>query len=222
MKANRDEMPGVSFDMDWQGKHYIGTAEALAAAGLLTLDQLPGLPGMPSTATTYVNGIRLPRTARPVHDESYKRIFKMGAAKFRVTLGFNDEERARRERAEEEDREADARIKHDPGYSAAHEAVRDASALFKVGDSVTVWGGAAAVITQGFGIHSVKEKEGEYLLDNGTRGSYRPGYVVQFRNGETFFAAAWKVMDADEAQTHLRLVGGSSVRAQQPMMALRG
>jgi hypothetical protein len=222
--GKHNEMPGVSVSTDWEGKHYIGTAEALAAAGLLTLDQLPGMPGMPSTATTYVNGIRQPRTARPVHDESYKRIFKMGAAKFRVTLGFSDEESARQEQAEEKERKARARIKRDPGQPAAETAMLNSSAMFKVGDRVTTIDGDRAVILHGYAIYRVNDDdgEGEYMTDDGSHCDYMPGYVIQFRNGEKCFVSAWKLTDEDEAPTHLRLVGGTSVRAQRPTMALRG
>lgn len=220
MTPTKSDIPGVECFGDSDGDYYFGRPDALIAAGLVGPDQLPGNAGMPRTSVMFVKGIQQPRTARPPHNQDWMQVAKIGRA-FRVTKGVTGEERERREQTEEDEREARSRIKHDPGLSAAHEAVRDASALFKVGDSVTV-AGCAAVISQGYGVHRTKEKGGEYLQDDGSRSSYRLGYIIQFRNGETYFVEAWKVTDPEGAPTHLQLVGVPSVRTQRPMIALGG
>mgnify|MGYP000912576303 CR=1 FL=1 len=45
--------PGVTLQKCWQGKTYVGTAQALLLAGLIQERQLPGMPGCGKCTTTF-------------------------------------------------------------------------------------------------------------------------------------------------------------------------
>jgi hypothetical protein len=211
--------PGIECDSNSDCDQFYGRAAALVSAGLVRADQLPGAPGMAPSSAAFVDGVRLPRHSRPAHDERWMQVTKVGNM-VRVTKGIADEERARREQAEEEAAEARARIKPDPGREGAYAAVCSASVVFSAGDRVMV-DDSPAVVSKSYAVHKVMSEDGEYRDDAGERFDYRLGYVIQYRNGESFFVPACDVTDPDGAPTHLRLVGGTSVRAQRPMMALR-
>lgn len=60
------------------GDTYVGFAEALIAAGLITADQLPGLPGRNKTMCTFYDGVPVKKGANHNHDERYLSIRRQG------------------------------------------------------------------------------------------------------------------------------------------------
>jgi hypothetical protein len=85
-------------ELIWANR-FIGTAEALVAAGLCRLDQLPGTPGKPKSGCTYFAGELRKRGA--IFDERYLHIVKRKYT-YVVTAGIPAVERQRREAAEED------------------------------------------------------------------------------------------------------------------------
>lgn len=210
--------PGVEYDAGTGADHYLGKPEALVAAGLLAAHQLPGSPGMPSTSVVFVDGVQQPRTARPVHNERWMQVTRIGR-KMRLAIGISAQERRDRTAAEEE-RNRRLFAASDPGPEAAAKALLSSSALFQEGDSVLVFGYAAMVV-KGFGIHAVRNDEGAYLWKGEARMDYRPGYVVRYRSGEEIFAVASDVTTPEGEIGYLRAVGGG-MKARQPVLAFRG
>lgn len=80
---------------------FIGTAQALVAAGLVRPDQLPGQPGRPKVSARYdAEGALIGRHARPVGGASFLRINRTGRDCFRVVRYPSAPEVAQRREAE--------------------------------------------------------------------------------------------------------------------------
>lgn len=91
------QRPGVTYVREVSLDVYTGTAEALATAGLITVDQLPGQPGRPGGSVTYRHGVQATRRGgRGSRGLGYLRIYKKGHGRFSVEVGITDEERIRR------------------------------------------------------------------------------------------------------------------------------
>ncbi|WP_139147002.1 hypothetical protein [Hydrogenophaga sp. PML113] len=75
---------------------FVGTAEAIAAAGILPLHLLPGQPGQPTNSVSLrPRGVR---TSNYVHEEpGFMKVFRLPDGRLRVVLNVSAEELARRE-----------------------------------------------------------------------------------------------------------------------------
>lgn len=212
--------PGVEYDAGTGGDHYLGRPEALIAAGIITADKVPGAPGMPKSSVTFVDGVAQPRGQKPKHDERWMQATMVGR-QLRVSKGISDEERDRRERkrAEEIAEMNRTRPMEDIGYDGAAKALRDASAIFKVGDSVIADGYPALVIGE-YALRRVNDEKGQFLSPTGKRCEYRWGYACRYRSGEEFFFPAHQITTHEDGAPYLRLVAGAR-RAERPALALR-
>lgn len=206
MRAAPTTMAGVKHFDDRLGDNYIGTAQALLDAGIVTLDQLPGMPGMPKISVSFLDGAQLPRQARAVHDERWMRVSLYGN-KVIVSKGVSAEERERREAGKAAAAEAERKARGIPaiGVDAAASEAAKASAQFQVGDAVMV-GGIPAVVTGPFRMRAVTDKDGEYVDHDGGRLTYQPGYVCRDEDGAEYFWPAHKVRLPGGSRSHLRLV----------------
>ena len=86
---------------DWVDE-YVGTAEALIAAGLVRCGQLPGLPGGPKMRTTVLaDGTVAKGSAdwRAHFKEGNKQITKVSKSTFRIAVTLSDSENQRRQTA---------------------------------------------------------------------------------------------------------------------------
>lgn len=91
--------PGVkrSSDRDWYDE-YVGTPTALAAAGLVRLDQLPGQPGMRKTTVTIYPDGTLPSGPKTVSREpGAKQISRASKNTYNVSVRIETEEEQRRD-----------------------------------------------------------------------------------------------------------------------------
>jgi len=90
--------PGVRRLENIWSDDYAGTAEALAAAGLIRLDQLPGQPGMRKAIVTLLPDGSVPTgaTAASIDDPGAKRITRMSQTTYQVSVLVEAWERARR------------------------------------------------------------------------------------------------------------------------------
>lgn len=88
----KNPFPGVVLERLPFAHIYTGTAGALVAAGLVTLDQLPGQPGRPAHSVTYRDGE--PATHRPGRGRpaGYMRIYRTRQG-FRVYVAIPSEAR---------------------------------------------------------------------------------------------------------------------------------
>lgn len=86
---------------------YTGTAETLAASGLLALDQFPGQPGLPIVSITY-----RPQGAGSCAPGTMQ-VFRNPGGTFRVVIRVSDEEQERRQSLHE---------KHTGGFGGRHRA----------------------------------------------------------------------------------------------------
>lgn len=206
MSAAHTNMAGVKHFEDRLGDNYMGAAQALLDAGLVTLGQLPGTPGMPKISVSFLDGEQLPRQARAVHDERWMRVSLYGN-KVIVSKGISAEERARREAEKTAAAEAERKAHGIPaiGLDAAAREAAQASAQFQVGDAVMV-GGVPAIVTEPFRLYAVSAKNGEYVDEDGGRLVYRPGYTCRDKDGGQYFWPAHKVRLPDGSRSHLRLV----------------
>lgn len=107
--------PGVKkAEFSW-GDEYVGTAQALAAAGLVRLDQLPGMPGMPKIRVRILPDSGTP--GRVEYVPGLRTIERLSKARstFRVTVRATVEESERRTTAEHAAREEwEARVQRLP------------------------------------------------------------------------------------------------------------
>lgn len=81
---------------------YVGTAEAMIAAGLVTADKFPGLPGCPKVRTTVLPDGTLAKGAvhwRARLVEGTKQITKVSKSTYRVTVRLSEAENQRRQLA---------------------------------------------------------------------------------------------------------------------------
>ena len=97
-----------------------------------------------------------------------------------------------------------------PGAEKVIAERRAASAIFKVGDRVTVWRGdrtegAPATIVGPYDAYFVRNDDGTYI-SNDERVKYCQGYRASYDNGEIFFFYAWQLAPIGESYGHLRLV----------------
>ncbi|MDR6538835.1 hypothetical protein [Variovorax soli] len=214
--------PGVEYDAGTGGDIYLGRPEALIAAGLIDAAKVPGAPGMPKSSITFVDGVPQLRGIKPVHDERWMQATIIGR-QLRVTKGIDREERRRREQKRAQELEDLPRTtpKKDIGRDEAAKQLRNASAIFQVGDSVIV-NGHQAMICEGYKMHTVRAEDGEYIGSDGVRIEHRLGYTCRYRSGEEFFFAAYQVTAPDDAgrPSHLRLVAGAK-SAPRLVLALR-
>lgn len=204
-------MAPEAVDMDLSGPSgpsgdvYQGTPSALIAAGLMDETQVPGGPGMPKVCASFVNGVLQPKSARPKHDERWMRVIVYGS-KLRVVRGIGREEQERRRQNILAMKAEAAKAAGIPAISL-EEAARQAnieSALLTIGDLVTIRK-KAAVVTGEHRLRCVASEDGEYVLPNGQRVEYRPGYLCRHLDGEEFFWAAHE-LEAEGRATHLRVV----------------
>ncbi|MDQ0571647.1 hypothetical protein QFZ42_003481 [Variovorax paradoxus] len=203
-------IPGVEFDAGVGGDHYVGSAQALIAAGLITQAHIPQV-----ASVTFFNGVQVDgRKVKGMQDERWMQVRYVGRS-LRVTKGITRKERARREEARRQEAEELARTapKKDPGFDGARAMNYKASAAFVIGDEVFAYGHAATV-TSTYKLHRVRDDEGEF--SNGeTRGDYVPGYLCRLNeSGEEFFYPAHAVRAKSGAVGHLRLVSGAGQRRE--------
>lgn len=86
-----------------------GTAAELVAAGIVTVDMLPGQPGTGKTMATYMNGRRVKVGARVTEEreknETYRSIRRKGKDRYEVLVVLPPAEVERRLAQEEAERE---------------------------------------------------------------------------------------------------------------------
>ncbi|SDN51299.1 hypothetical protein [Polaromonas sp. JS666] len=97
-----------------------------------------------------------------------------------------------------------------PGEEKVEAARRAASAIFRVGERVTVWDGdgdeaGSATIVGPYGAYVVDMDDGPYVR-NDKRVDCCHGYRARSSNGETFFYYPWQLSPIGESYGHLRLV----------------
>lgn len=95
--------PGVTRRRSYWSWEYVGTADALVAAGLARHDQFPGQPGRPKMQVSYrADG---QACSSSPHGSTQVRIRKKGKQVFEISVGFNEaeceERKAQREAAKE-------------------------------------------------------------------------------------------------------------------------
>lgn len=96
LQRTREKAARVKRTEIWWGDIYVGTAEALVAHGLVTVDELPGQPGRGNFAVTYYDSMQVKKYVKaPAEDEKWKRVARRGK-KFEVSFGLPDEERRKR------------------------------------------------------------------------------------------------------------------------------
>lgn len=103
--------PGVRRQENTWTDDYVGTAEALAAAGLVTLDRLPGQPGMRKVIVTILPDGSLPPGAANARcpdakEAGARQIKRASKTNYQVSVFVDFEERSRRY-------EADARLRRE-------------------------------------------------------------------------------------------------------------
>jgi hypothetical protein len=202
----RAHMTGVEVDEDVTGNRYIGTADDLINAGVISAAHLPE-----GTSTTFFDGTKVDgRKVKGAQFERWMQVRVWGKAgrltRFVVTKGVTRVEREERERATArrlEEISCDA-PKPDIGIDRVREACSDASSTLEVGTHVLA-DGDAAVVTGAYELRRVREKDGEYLSPNGGRINYRWGYVCRLMDGKEFFFAAHDLASASGRPTHLRI-----------------
>lgn len=190
----------------WYGLEYVGTADELIDAGIITWSQLPGRPGMPKSSATFLDGLQQPPRTRAVHDERWMRVTLTGK-KVTVAKGISAIEREQRENQRIAAAEAERRSRGIPaiGSAAAGREMAQESAVFEVGTHVTV-GTTKATVTAGYGLRPVSTPNGTYIDGDGNRFIYRPGYLCRDEEGSEFFWVAHEVKTALGQRGHLRLV----------------
>jgi hypothetical protein len=72
------------------GDHYVGTAEQLVAAGLVSADQIPGALGKNKFTCTFIDGVPIKRGANYKRDERYLSVRRLGKLKFEVVKGVSN------------------------------------------------------------------------------------------------------------------------------------
>ncbi|MDM0007878.1 hypothetical protein QTI51_24695 [Variovorax sp. J22G73] len=119
-RAWRDRRPLEREEWHWANA-YTGTAEALVAAGICRMDQLPGQPGNKKTSCTYYRGQPCGRTAfnGAQRDAYFMTISAEGKTRFRVVKGLPVEEQDRRSLALREAEKARTEANNKLEYEAA-------------------------------------------------------------------------------------------------------
>jgi hypothetical protein len=203
-------VPGVEFDAGVGGDHYVGSVQALIAAGIITLEHIPQ-----ATSVTFFNGAQVDgRKVKAMQDERWMQVRYAGRS-LRVTKGITREERARREEARRREAEELARTapRKDPGFDGARAMNYRASATFVIGDEVFA-GGRPATVTGNYKLYRVVEDDGQFS-DGQTRANYIPGYLCRINeSGKEFFYPAHGVRAKSGAMGHLRLVCGAEQRSE--------
>ncbi len=91
--------PGVTLQKCWQGKTYVGTAQALLLAGLIEERQLPGMPGCGKCTTTFdTNGNIFPRGSGNWSQPGFKVVRKYGKKISVYCIGSYAEQEAGKDR----------------------------------------------------------------------------------------------------------------------------
>lgn len=107
---------------------YLGTADALVAAGLIRLDQLPGQPGMRKVIVTLLPD-GSPARASEAHEAGAKQISRASQGRYRVAVFVDDHERSRRYDAYARSRrEWEERMGQTPRPAPLHARLLSASA----------------------------------------------------------------------------------------------
>lgn len=83
---------------------YVGTAQALIRAGLITAHQVPGQSGLPKGMATFYRGVPVKRGTNTVRDEHYLQVRRIGR-RFSVRVGISAQEEQRRLAAREAQQE---------------------------------------------------------------------------------------------------------------------
>lgn len=197
---------GVQFEKDVAGDRYIGTADALINAGVVTAAHLPK-----GTAATFFDGFRVDgRTVKGAQFERWMQVRvwgkEGGLSRFVVTKGVTRQERAKRQHAQAQQLKEIAfnAPRPDIGFDGVRQACSTASSTLEVGTHVLA-DGDAAVVTGAYQLRRVREKEGEYSTSTGERISYRWGYVCRYLDGEEFFFAAHELASMAGRPTHLHI-----------------
>lgn len=103
----------------------------------------------------------------------------------------------------------------DPGFDTAKERLIESPAQFGEGEWVrfrSEWiddedDGTRLQITRGFALHRITPcPDGEFVDDDGTRISYRWGYVARTADGDEGFYEPYLLQSLDYVRGHLRLV----------------
>lgn len=94
-------LPGIRKREHYRFDEYVGSAEALAAAGFVREEQLPGQPGMRRMRVTIFPDGTIPSGAPTAnHNEARlpgaRRIERIGTRKYSVQINVSEEERCRR------------------------------------------------------------------------------------------------------------------------------
>jgi hypothetical protein len=203
-------VPGVEFDAGVGGDHYVGSVQALIAAGIITLEHIPQ-----ATSVTFFNGVQVDgRKVKAMQDERWMQIRYVGRS-LRVTKGITREERDRRQQARQQEVEELARTtpRKDPGIESARLMDYTASAVLPVGTAVFAYGEGATIIGE-YRLRRVYTKDGQYA-DGERRLDYIPGYTCRLdEDGAEFFYPAHAVRAKSGAMTHLRLVSGAGQRRE--------
>lgn len=96
-----DFAPGVRKDSGaWWYDEYIGTGEALATAGLIRFDQLPGQPGMGKVAVTVSpDGTIARQGSQAVRKPGSKKISRIGKGRYKLHMLIPGDQQERRREA---------------------------------------------------------------------------------------------------------------------------
>lgn len=209
MKAG-EYAPGVEFDAGVAGNHYLGSAQALIAAGLIAPEHIPKV-----SSVTFFNGVKVDgRRVRGMQDERWMQVRVVGS-RLQVTKGIGREERARREAARQQEAEDLLRTspRKDPGADGVRMMDYRASAALQVGEQVFI-DGCAATISGAFKQYVVQNEKGQFT-DGERRWDYLSGYLCRIHeSGKEFFYPAHAIEAKSGARTHLRLVSGASPRRE--------
>lgn len=197
---------GVQFEKDLSGDRYIGTAADLINAGVIRPAHLPE-----GISSTFFDGIKVDgRTVKGAQFERWMQVRVWGKegrlSRLVVTKGVTRQERLKRQQAQAQQLAeiASNAPKPDIGIDRVREACSNASSRLEVGTHVLA-DGDAAVVTGGYELRRVREKDGEYLSPSGNRINYRWGYVCRLMDGEEIFFAAHDLVSASGRPTHLRI-----------------
>ncbi len=133
--------PGVKRLERWWGLDvYLGRAEDLIAAGLITADQLPGRPGENKTMRTFYEGVPRKPGANGPRDERYLSIKRIGD-RLEVTKGVPKavaDERRAAERQREAECEAE-RHAFNAIWAAARQSRHRVTATQRKSHLTLVW-----------------------------------------------------------------------------------
>lgn len=209
MKAG-EYAPGVEFDAGVAGDHYLSSAQALIAAGVIAPEHAPK-----ASSVTFFNGVKVDgRKVRSMQDERWMQVRVIGS-RLQLTKGIARKERARREAARQQEVEdLNCTIpRKDPGFDGVRAMDYRASAALQVGEQVFI-DGCAATVSGAFKQYVVQNEKGQFT-DGERRWDYLSGYLCRMHeNGKEFFYPAHAIQAETGTRTHLRLVAGPRPRRE--------